>query len=180
MNRFSSSRYGAANRVAATEIRFVRAAHARSDITKTIAVAINQLGNAWLYPVLAWILFGMEGKKAVPAFIAAVLSVGLAHSVYPVLKKWSARPRPFRIDPALKTPADPLDEFSFPSGHIMTLSATLIPLAIAAPDLLVGSIVLWFAMAWAGISLAHHYPSDVIAGGALGAIISVPISIYIL
>jgi undecaprenyl-diphosphatase len=35
-------------------------------------------------------------------------------------------------------------------------------------------------MAWARLASAHHYPSDVAVGAALGVAVSYPISVYAL
>jgi undecaprenyl-diphosphatase len=73
-----------------------------------------------------------------------------------------------------------MDEFSFPSGHSMTITAALVPIVAAFPGALLPSIALWMSIGWARLASAHHYPSDLIAGGALGAAVSYPISSYML
>jgi undecaprenyl-diphosphatase len=40
--------------------------------------------------------------------------------------------------------------------------------------------VLVLSMAWSRIATAHHYPSDVVAGIALGAVVAGPLSAYAL
>ena len=166
--------------VSTVELRIVRAAYARSNLVQVLAIVINRLGTLWLYPILLLVCFALEGTKIAPVLLAACLSVGTAHCIYPTLKKRLARPRPYQIDPTLKPRIQALDEYSLPSGHVMTLTATLIPVVVAFPYFLSVSVVLWAAIAWARIALAHHYPSDVAAGGALAAVISVPVSVIIL
>jgi undecaprenyl-diphosphatase len=180
MDRLAPHRQNWIGRLSAAELRIVHVAYARSRLAQGFAIAVNRLGNGWLYLILALVCFALEGTKIFPVILAAALSAGLAHCVYPRLKTWWARPRPCNVDPALKHCIPALDEYSFPSGHFMTLTVVLVPLVLAFPYFLIAAIVLWVAMAWASISLAHHYPSDVIAGGALGVAISAPISFFVL
>jgi undecaprenyl-diphosphatase len=166
-------------RLSGVELHVVRVAFFNLRLLRGPAVALNRLGDGWIYPILALICLEFEGAKIIPVILAAVVSAGLAHSFYPWLKIWSSRPRPFNVDPTLNCSVRALDEYSFPSGHVMTLTTVLIPLVVVFPNFVIASIVLWIAMAWAGVSLAHHYPSDVVGGGLLGAIIATPISIYV-
>ena len=64
-----------------------------------------------------------------------------------------------------------LDRFSFPSGH--TLHAVAFSLVACAyyPGL-GASLAVHVADRLSRVALGLHYPSDVIAGGALGAIIA--------
>jgi undecaprenyl-diphosphatase len=161
------------------ELRIVGIAASNARLIRAPALALTRLGNGWIYLIVALIGFCFEGKSIFPVIVAAIISAGLAHVIYPWLKKWFSRPRPFVVDPKLGPPIQPLDEYSFPSGHIMSLTTVLIPLITAFPNFLIFSVILWGAIAWAQISLALHYPSDVVAGGLLGAAIATPISIYV-
>ncbi len=80
------------------------------------------------------------------------------------------------LQPLIKT----LDRLSFPSGHVMSLIAASIPVLIAFPAYWPGAAALWLAMGWSRIACAHHYPSDVLAGAAIGAGIAMPLSWSIL
>ena len=71
-----------------------------------------------------------------------------------------------------------LDEHSFPSGHVMTLTAALVPIVLALPATLPLSLGAWCAMAWARLASAHHYPSDIFAGAGIALVVSYPLSRY--
>jgi undecaprenyl-diphosphatase len=73
-----------------------------------------------------------------------------------------------------------LDQHSFPSGHAMTLPAVLVPLGLQFPQTIGLAFASWLLMAWARLASAHHYPSDVAAGAALGVCVSYPISVFAL
>jgi len=38
--------------------------------------------------------------------------------------------------------------------------------------------VLWLFVAWSRVACAHHYPTDVLDGAALGLSVAVPLSIW--
>ena len=59
----------------------------------------------------------------------------------------------------------------------MTLSAALLPLVLAFPQTFGMAIAIGVLMAWARLASAHHYLSDVVAGTALGLVVSYPLSL---
>jgi undecaprenyl-diphosphatase len=82
------------------------------------------------------------------------------------------RPRPFNVYPAIKCVGKTLDQFSFPSGHTLhSVVFTLVALSYY-PGLF------WLLVPFTGMValsrpiLGLHYPSDVLAGAALGALIA--------
>lgn len=149
-------------------------------IGRTSAVVISKLGNGWLYPILALIIFEHFGDKAIRVIFAAGLNAGLLHCLYPAIKRTIGRPRPFRTDARLSSLFRVLDEHSFPSGHAMTLSGVLVPIVLAWPDCLGVAAALMLLMGWARIASGHHYPSDICAGAALGFILAYPMSVWAL
>ncbi len=116
-----------------------------------------------------------SGGDVRPATRVAVAQVAATAGVL-VLKRLQARPRPFRAGlvqqrgSSLDSLVLTRDNGSFPSGH-----ATL---AFSAATSLSLSADLWFvtlpamtwatAVAWARVRQGVHYPSDVLAGAALG------------
>jgi undecaprenyl-diphosphatase len=73
---------------------------------------------------------------------------------------------------AIRPGADPLDQFSFPSGHTLHAVSFSILMVAHCPQL--AWLVVPFALAVAAsrLVLGLHYPSDVLAGAALGALIA--------
>ncbi len=153
---------------------------ARSRFGRSSAFMISTLGNGWLYPILALMIFEHFGNKAVRVIIAAGLNAALLHCLYPYIKRRIGRPRPFRTDNSLISLFGVLDEHSFPSGHAMTLSGVLVPIVLAWPGSISAAVALMVLMGWARIASGHHYPSDICAGAALGFILAYPISAWCL
>ncbi len=154
---------------------------ARWRIGRTSAFVISKLGNGWLYPLLALMIFEHLGRgKAIPVIIAAGLNAGALHCLYPAIKRYIGRPRPFRTDASLSSLFGVLDEHSFPSGHAMTLTGVLVPIVLAWPECFSAAVALILLMGWARIASGHHYPTDICAGAALGLGLAYPLSLLIL
>jgi undecaprenyl-diphosphatase len=118
----------------------------------------------------------MRRSRRAPVIALAGLNAALLHCLFPHIKSYIGRPRPFHADPQLPVLLKVLDEHSFPSGHTMTLSGVLVPIVIAWPSIAVSAAALILSMAWSRMATAHHYPSDVICGAALGIVLAYPIS----
>jgi undecaprenyl-diphosphatase len=131
--------------------------------------AASRLGDGWFWYALMAGLLAVGGWTAVPAVahMAAVGAIGLL--VYKWLKSRTSRPRPYQVKAAIRRGADPLDNFSFPSGHT-SHAASFSILAIAYFPT-AAWIVLPFAalVAASRLVLGLHYPTDVLAGAAIGA-----------
>lgn len=135
------------------------------------------MGNGWMYPVIVGLGGIYAGTRILPVIFAGILNAGVLHVFYPRIKRWFGRRRPFEIDKNLELLLRCLDEHSFPSGHVMTLTGILIPLVLAIPEAFGISVGLLSAMAWARVAAGHHYLSDVLAGAALGGLIGGPLAL---
>ncbi|ULO25182.1 phosphatase PAP2 family protein [Methylocystis sp. SB2] len=149
---------------------------ARSAIGRFLAVAISKLGNGWIYLILAPIVLIGLGWQGLHVAALAGLNAALLHMLYPIIKRRFGRRRPFHVDARLPSLLKTLDDHSFPSGHAMTLTGVLAPIVIAWPATTLSAGLLLLSMAWSRIATAHHYPSDVAAGVALGAGLSYPLA----
>ncbi len=153
---------------------------ARPRVGRASAIVISKLGNSWLYLIILSVVFEGLGRTGFRVVFLGCLNAGLLHCMFPYIKRWFGRPRPFRVDPRLPSLLAVLDEHSFPSGHTMTLSGVLVPIVIVWPATAISAIALMALMAWSRIATAHHYPSDIVAGAILGIILAYPLSICVL
>lgn len=130
---------------------------------------VSWLGNGiFWYALLLAMLAGDARGNALPVLhMIFVGAVGAA--AYRMVKRGTLRPRPFQSLAGIKAGAPPLDAFSFPSGHTLhAVAFTLVALAYwpwLAPML----VPFTLATAVTRVALGLHYPSDVLAGAALGA-----------
>lgn len=105
--------------------------------------------------------------------------VGLVCAViYKCLKAKTSRLRPYQVSQAVTCNAKPLDPFSFPSGHTLhAVAFTTVALAYY-PRLSWLLIPFTFLIALSRVVLGLHYPSDVLAGIAIGVTVA-GLSLYI-
>jgi undecaprenyl-diphosphatase len=131
---------------------------------------VSRVGDGWLwYAIIVWlpITHGAVGTSA----SVRMIGVGAVNVVlYKIIKRWIARPRPYRTCPGIRACARSLDEFSFPSGHTLHSVAFSLILTVYYPML---GLFVWpftLLVAVSRIILGLHYPSDVVVGGLIGAL----------
>jgi len=81
-----------------------------------------------------------------------------------------ARPRPYVDCPGIRACARSLDEYSFPSGHVMHAVAFSVLLGAAYPEFAPAAWLFTLLVALSRVVLGLHYPSDVAFGAAIGLI----------
>jgi undecaprenyl-diphosphatase len=130
---------------------------------------ISRLGNGVFWYALMGALLLADGVAAAPTIIRMATAGMVGVLLYKWIKKHTLRPRPYQVVPQIEAAATPLDQFSFPSGH--TLHAASFSLIAAAHYPALAPLVFGFAalVAMSRPILGLHYPSDVIAGAAIGA-----------
>ncbi|MDX6721137.1 MAG: hypothetical protein QOJ63_3391 [Solirubrobacteraceae bacterium] len=104
------------------------------------------------------------------AAVAAGFGAGLALAGAQVISRLVDRPRPFVADPrGVHLFARHAADASFPSDH--ATAAFAIATAVLLRDRRWGAVVLAFAtvLAVGRVAVGVHYPTDVLAGAALGA-----------
>jgi len=113
--------------------------------------------------------------RAVLAMVATRLgyvfiAVGLPGLLSTIVKRWIGRVRPSALGPFAYEPFSWRSEFaSFPSGHATTAFAALVAIGAIFPR---ARPLLWtyaLLIAASRVVVVAHYPSDVIAGAAVGA-----------
>lgn len=134
--------------------------------------AVSWLGNGIFWYALMLALLVQNGATAALPVLHMAFVGAVCTAAYQMVKRGTVRPRPYRALQGVAFGAVPLDRFSFPSGHTLhavgfTIVATSHYPALAAP--LVAFTVLTAA---SRVVLGLHYPSDVVAGAALGALIA--------
>ena len=134
--------------------------------------AVSWLGNGlFWYTLMLALLLAEAGSAALPvlhmAFVGAVCT-----SCYKMVKRCTLRSRPYQVNPLVSAGAMVLDRFSFPSGHTLHAIAFSLVACSYYPKLWMILAPFTLLTAVSRIALGLHYPSDVIAGAALGALIA--------
>src|ERR1700686_39126 len=124
-------------------------------------------GAIWYALMLALpLLYGAAGVR--PAIVMG-LTGALGVVLYTLLKHLFVRERPFITHAAIDPAAAPLDRYSFPSSHTLHAVSFAWQASSHFPEL--GWVLLPLAALIAGSrgGLGPPYPSDVLAGAAIGA-----------
>ena len=132
---------------------------------------VSKLGDGPLWFALALALPLLGGAEALGT-VARMAAVGVAAAlVSKALKLGLRRARPFLAHTGIPLGAQPLDAGSFPSGH--TLHAVAFTVVVCADLALLALLLVPFTLAVAAsrVVLGLHYPSDVAAGAAFGALL---------
>ena len=138
-------------------------------LVRALLQAASRLGDGIVWYVLVGALPLVYGPAAVrPALVMAVTGLtGIL--IYKWLKGRLLRERPFIRHPGITLAMPPLDRYSFPSGHTLH-AVSFTCLAISRfPQLAWVLLPLTGLIAASRMVLGLHYPSDVVAGGAIGA-----------
>lgn len=133
---------------------------------------VSRLGNGIFWYVLMALLPIIYGAAAWPTVARMALAGLLGLATYKWLKQRTSRPRPCQVYAAISAAAPALDRFSFPSGH--TLHAVSFSLVAVAgfPELAPALYGFSLMVAFSRPILGLHYPSDVLAGTALGVAVA--------
>jgi undecaprenyl-diphosphatase len=133
---------------------------------------ISRLGDGvfWYTLMLAILIVQQaDGVKPVLHMLAAGLTGTL---IYKWLKHKTHRPRPYQVHQDVWVVGKPLDHFSFPSGHTLHAVAFGLVALFYFPVLAIVLIPFIVMVAMSRVILGLHYPSDVLAGAAIGYVIA--------
>ena len=119
------------------------------------------------------VLLGAGGERIPDHLDVMVCRIGsCSHRGSTVAREWkrkTGRPRPFECHETVKAGITPRDRYSFPSGHTLHSVAFTVVLVAAYPRLAILLLPFTLLVALSRLVLGLHYPSDVVAGGLIGA-----------
>ena len=141
-----------------------------TGVRRTFAF-VSKLGDYSFWLMMGAVIFALQGPTSLPAIgtMASMATLGIL--VYKSLKNRLVRERPYINSGDIVCGTAPLDRHSFPSGHTLHATSFAIMMPYVEPTL--APVVIPFAMLVAAsrVVLGLHYPSDVIVGALIGALI---------
>lgn len=134
--------------------------------------SVSRLGDGvFWYAVIAGILLAQGADGLFPSL--HMLAAGCVGTLcYKLIKGKASRPRPYEVTQSISLGIPPLDRFSFPSGH--TLHAVVFSMVALGYYPMLAWLLLPFTLlvGMSRVILGLHYPTDVLAGAAIGALIA--------
>jgi undecaprenyl-diphosphatase len=129
----------------------------------------SRLGDGIIWYVLIFLLPALYGAIAVKPAVVMALTGIFGVVLYKLLKRVFVRERPFITHSTIDLGMTPLDRYSFPSGHTLHAVSFAWQATAHFPEL--GWVLVPLAALIAGsrVVLGLHYPTDVLAGAAIGA-----------
>ncbi|WP_419954502.1 phosphatase PAP2 family protein [Neobacillus niacini] len=130
---------------------------------------ITHIGGALFISVTMLLLIIFATNQTRLTAISSAAALALSHIPVQLVKKFFPRKRPYLQIETTKILPNPLKDHSFPSGHTTAVFSVIVPFLVQIPSLIAILLPLGLSVGVSRIYLGLHYPSDVIAGGFLGA-----------
>ena len=145
-------------------------ANLRSDLLDGLMPVVTALGDGGILWIVtaAVLLLIPKHRKTGAAIAAALVLEAICCNV--LLKPLVARVRPCGVNTAVQLLIPRPDDFSFPSGHTGAAFAAVGAMFASRDRLWIPALLLAALIAFSRLYLYVHYPTDVLAGAALGTL----------
>ncbi|MGZ9583493.1 phosphatase PAP2 family protein [Paenibacillus marinisediminis] len=138
-----------------------------------VLYTLTHLGGA-TFTIIFTVLLGLLAPEPWSTIgWQALVALGVSHLPVALIKKLYPRVRPHLALPNIRTFRKPLVDHSFPSGHTTAIFSITVPIMLACPILIWLLLPIALIVALSRMYLGLHYPSDCLAGAALGTLSAV-------
>lgn len=156
------------------DLAWTRRLHRAAQVPGALVLfaLVSRLGDGLLWYSTMAVLPLVGGSRGWACSLR-MMTLGVLNLVlYLGLKRWACRPRPYAACADIRACARALDQFSFPSGHTLHAVAFSIVLVEYYPWLAWLLVPFTVLVALSRVVLGLHYPSDVLAGAFIGALMA--------
>ena len=130
---------------------------------------IGEGGAVWIVAGLALLVQKDKRKYGIIVMLSLLLCLVLGNGV---LKHAVARPRPCWRHPEVEMRIPVPTDFSFPSGHTFSSFAAFVSIAYWNRRFGVAAFALALVIAVSRLYFVVHYPTDILAGAAVGVLLA--------
>jgi len=144
----------------------------RVTMVRKFFAIISRLGDGIFWYTLMGLFALLQGLPGMYLSLRMAVAGVTGLVLYKVLKSRLVRERPYINFASLTAGTQPLDRYSFPSGHTLHAVGFTVLICSSYPQL--GWLCIPFAalVATSRVVLGLHYPSDVLAGASIGATVA--------
>ncbi len=137
------------------------------DVFFKFVTHLGDEGFIWIITALIMLCFKKTRKCGIMVAMALIIGLIIGNIG---LKNIFARPRPFTVNPDMlpNLLISPPSSYSFPSGHTMSSIECAVAIYLCNKKWGIPALVLACLIAFSRCYLYVHYPTDVIAGAAIG------------
>lgn len=161
-------------RLELAEVRFCLRANRSCEqpLNLMLFSAVSRLGDGIFWYGLMAVLPLVHGAAGFEISVRMAVAGLLGTAIYRLVKQRLARERPYNLHPRIRAGAPALDRYSFPSGHTLHAVSFTIIVVTALPAMAWLLVPLALLIAMSRVILGLHYPSDVVAGALVGALLA--------